>query len=137
MTIYEDLLSNPNVPSESIQLEVFDEETLEEKDSAVVNQLDERFMSAVESSLLTSESLSSMLRRMTTQHRPQKVKKEDLPPEPHRRVLANVQRVLSDINSIQGPDQAASVSPGLLAISEWDSVLRTAVSAPYSSLSRH
>ncbi|KAL0062028.1 hypothetical protein AAF712_011106 [Marasmius tenuissimus] len=127
MTIYEDLLSNPDVP-ESTQAEVFDEETLEEKDLAVVSQLDEKFMSAVESSSSTSESLSNMLRRMTTQHRPHKVKKEDLPPEPYRRVLVNVQGVLSDISSLQGSDQA-SVSPGLLAISEWDSMLRTALRA--------
>ncbi|KAL0571191.1 hypothetical protein V5O48_010771 [Marasmius crinis-equi] len=127
MTIYEDLLSNPESAEPQVQEEL--EENVEENDLAAIIRLDERFMASVEETApLPTESLSNMLRRMTVQHRPQKVKAEDLPAEPYRRVLTNIQRVLGDIRAMQGPE-SSSLSPGLLSISEWDSLLRTALRA--------
>ncbi|KAF9262334.1 hypothetical protein L218DRAFT_441360 [Marasmius fiardii PR-910] len=100
-----------------------------EMDQIQLMQLDERLTSSIGASTLTSESLSSMLRRMKHEHRPPKDQHEDIQQQSYRRILGRLEIVVSEMNAIRGSGVKPSVSPGLLSFSEWEALMRVALRA--------
>ncbi|KAG7085772.1 hypothetical protein E1B28_003313 [Marasmius oreades] len=65
LTIYEDLLSNPEVAPQTVEIPVTQDESNEGRDQSLLMQLNQRLVMSTGSSNSSSESLSSILRRMT------------------------------------------------------------------------
>ncbi|KAG7094683.1 hypothetical protein E1B28_005503 [Marasmius oreades] len=131
LTIYEDLLSNPEVAPQTVETPVTEDESNEERDQSLLMQLDQRLVASVGSPNSSSESLSSMLRRMTRAHRSHEVQRqhEDVHQEAYLRTLDKVESLVLELDAIQVCGDKLSVSPGVLSFSDWEALMRVALRA--------